>query len=59
MPRGKAEQAEHIIPKLREAEGEVHRGKTVAEAAKNIGVSLATKLRRATEHSSVLPTQAR
>ena len=33
MPRGKAEQAEVIIPKLREAEVELGRGKTVAEAA--------------------------
>jgi hypothetical protein len=35
------------------------RGKTVAEAVKKIGVSLATKLRRATEYLSVLSTQAR
>jgi putative transposase len=32
MPRGKAEQAEVIIPKLREVEVELGRGKTVAEA---------------------------
>ncbi len=59
MPRGKPEQAEHIILKLREVEGEVGRGKTVAEAVKKIGVSLATKPRRSTEHLSVLSTQAR
>jgi putative transposase len=39
MPRGKAEQAEHIIPNLREVEVEVGRGKTVAEAVKKIGVT--------------------
>jgi len=32
MPRGKAEQAEAIGPKLREVEVELGRGKTVAEA---------------------------
>jgi len=32
MPRGKEEQAEQIIPKLREVEVEVGRGKTVVEA---------------------------
>jgi len=37
MPRGKAEQAEVIIPKLREVEVELGRGKTVAEAVKKIG----------------------
>ena len=35
MPRGKAE---HGIPKLREVEVELGRGKTVAEAVKKIGV---------------------
>jgi putative transposase len=39
MPRGKAEQAEFIIPKLREVEVELGRGKTVAEAVKKIGVT--------------------
>ena len=32
MPRGKKELAEQIIPKLREVEVEVGRGKTVLEA---------------------------
>jgi len=32
MPRGKEEQAEQIIPKLREVEVEARRGKTVVEA---------------------------
>jgi len=39
MPRGKAEQAEVIIPRLREVEVELGRGKTVAEAVKKIGVT--------------------
>jgi len=39
MPRGKAEQAEVIIPMLREVEVELGRGKTVAEAVKKIGVT--------------------
>ena len=43
MPRGKAEQAEVIIPKLREVEVELGRGKTVAEAVKKIGVTEQTK----------------
>ena len=39
MPRGKPEHAEQIIPKLREFEVELGRGKTVAEAVKKIGVT--------------------
>ena len=39
MPRGKRELAEQIIPKLREVEVEVGRGKTVAESVKKIGVT--------------------
>ena len=45
MPRGKPEQAEHVIPKLREVEVEVGRGKTVAEAVKKIGVTEQTYYR--------------
>ena len=45
MPRGKPEQAEHIIPKLREVEVELGRGKTVAEAMKKIGVTEQTYYR--------------
>jgi transposase-like protein len=45
MPRGKPEQAEHIIPKLREVEVELGRGKTVAEAVKKIGVTEQTYYR--------------
>ncbi len=39
MPREKKELAEQIIPKLREVEVEVGRGKTVLEAVKKIGVT--------------------
>ena len=35
MPRGKKELAEQIIPKLREVEVEVGRGKTVAVPTRN------------------------
>ena len=45
MPRGKAGQAEVIIPKLREVEVELGRGKTVAEAVKKIGVTEQTYYR--------------
>jgi len=45
MPRGKAEQAEVIIRKLREVEVELGRGKTVAEAVKKIGVTEQTYYR--------------
>ena len=45
MPRGKAEQAEVIIPKLREVEVELGRGKTVAEAVKKIGATEQTYYR--------------
>ena len=39
MPRGKKELTQQIIPKLREVEVEVGRGKTVAESVKKIGVT--------------------
>jgi hypothetical protein len=45
MPRRKPEQAEQIIPKLREVEVELGRGKTVAEAAKKIGMTEQTYYR--------------
>ena len=45
MPRGKTEHAENIIPKLREVEVEVGRGKTVVEAVKKIGVTEQTYYR--------------
>ena len=39
IAHGKKELAEQIIPKLREVEVEVGRGKTVVEAVKKIGVT--------------------
>jgi len=39
MPRGKKGLAEQIIPKIREVEVEVGRGKTVLEAVKKIDVT--------------------
>jgi len=45
MPRGKPEHAEQIIPKLREVEVELGRGKTVAEAVTKIGVTEQTYYR--------------
>ena len=45
MPRGKLEQAKHVIPKLREVEVELGRGKTVAEAVKKVGVTEQTYYR--------------
>ena len=45
MPRGNPEQVEHIIPKLREVEVELGRGKTGAEAVKKIGVTEQTYYR--------------
>jgi len=45
MPRGKPERAEQVIPKLREVEVELGRGKTVAEAVKKIGVTEQTYYR--------------
>ena len=45
MPRGMKELAEQIIPKLREVEVEVGRGKTVIEAIKKIGVTEQTYYR--------------
>jgi putative transposase len=45
MPRGKPEQAEQIIPKFREVEVELRRGKNVAEAVNKIGVTEQTYYR--------------
>lgn len=39
MPRGYAEQAEVITPKLRAVEVEPGKGKTVAEAVKKAGLT--------------------
>jgi putative transposase len=53
MPRGKREQAEHIIPKLQEVEVELARGKTVAEAVKKIGVTEQTYCRWKREYGGL------
>ena len=45
MPRAKKITAEQIIPKLREAEVEIAKGRTAAEAAKKIGVTEQTYYR--------------
>ncbi len=59
MPRGKAEQAEVIIPKLREAEVELGRGKTVAEAVKEIGVTEQTYYRWKKKYGGLRMDQAK
>ena len=59
MPRGKPEQAEHIIPKLREVEVEVGRGKTVAEAVKKIGVTEQTYYRWKKKYGGLRMDQAK
>ena len=59
MPRGKAEQAEVIIPKLREVEVELGRGKTVAEAVKKIGVTEQTYYRWKKKYGGLRMDQAK
>ena len=44
MPRGKKEQAEQIIPKLREFEVEAGRAKTVEEAKSALGLDRLSEL---------------
>ena len=58
MSRGKKELTEQIIPKLREVEVEVGRGKTVAESVKQIGVTerfVRGRLRRQRKSGSTHP----
>ena len=59
MPRGKPEQAEQIIPKLREVEVELGRGKTVAEAVKKIGVTEQTYYRWKKKYGGLRMDQAK
>jgi len=59
MPRGKKFSAEHIIAKLREAEVELARGKTVLEVAKKIGVTEQTYYRWKKEYGGLRVDQAR
>ncbi len=59
MPRGKKELAEQIIPKLREVEVEVGRGKTVLEAVKKIGVTEQTYYRWRSKYGGMRVDQAK
>ena len=59
MPRGKREQADQIILKLREAELELSRGKTVPEAAKKIGVTEQTYYRWKKKYGGLRMDQAK
>jgi len=59
MPRGKKELAEQIIPKLREVEVEVGRGKTVIEAIKKIGVTEQTYYRWKKQYGGLRIDQAK
>ena len=59
MPRGKKVSAEQIIAKLREAEVELSRGKTVPEAAKKIGVTEQTYYRWKKEYGGLRVDQAK
>ena len=59
MPRGKPEQAERVIPKLREVEVELGRGKTVAEAVKKIGVTEQTYYRWKKKYGGLRMNQAK
>jgi transposase-like protein len=59
MARGKAEQAEVIIPKLREVELELGRGETVAEAVEKIGVTEQTYYRWKKKYGGLRMDQAK
>ena len=59
MPRGQPKQAEQIIPKLREVEVELGRGKTVAEAVKKIGVTEQTYYRWKKKYGGLRMDQAK
>ena len=58
-PQGKPEQAEHVIPKLREVEVALGRGKTVAEAVKKIGVTEQTYYRWKKKYGGLRMDQAK
>jgi len=59
MPRGKKFAAEQIIAKLRDAEVELGRGKTVLEAAKKIGITEQTYYRWKKEYGGLRMDQAK
>ncbi len=51
--------AEQIIPKLREAEVELARGRTVAQVCKKLGITEQTYYRWRTEYGSLRMDQAK
>jgi putative transposase len=53
MPRGKTFTAEQIIGKLREAEVELARGKTVPEVVRTLGVAAQTYYRWKREYGGL------
>ena len=57
MPRGKKFTAEQIIGKLREAEVELARGKTVPEVVRKLGVTEQTYYRWKREYGGPLPSR--
>ena len=59
MPRGKKHTAEQIISKLREAELEIARGRTAAQASKKIGVTEQTYFRWRKEYGGLRTDQAK
>jgi putative transposase len=59
MPRGKKHTAEQIIAKLREAEVELSKGRTAAQAAKQIGVTEQTYYRWRKEYGGLRTDQAK
>ncbi len=59
MPRGKKFTAEQIIGKLREAEVELARGKTVPEGVRKLGVTEQTYYRWKREYGGLRTDQAR
>ena len=59
MPRSKKHSAEQIIAKLRTAEVEMSKGRTTAQAAKNIGVTEQTYYRWRKEYGGLRTDQAK
>ena len=59
MPRSKKHSAEQIIAKLRTAEVEISKGRTTAQAAKNIGVTEQTYYRWRKEYGGLRIDQAK
>lgn len=59
MPRSKKHSAEQIIANLRTAEVEISKGRTTAQAAKNIGVTEQTYYRWRKEYGGLRTDQAK